>query len=117
MQKARPGKKNRPVLALDADRLGLIAAVVVATVVMAIGFFVRQAGTFEVIWRAGLAFVGTYAATFCLVRIILRCVLTEFAEQKQTRRRERAERLRERQRGRGETAVDRGPGTASGEGE
>jgi len=115
--KKKADKKPRLVLTLDGDKLGLVAATLVCTVVMAVGFFVREAGVVEVLWRGGLAFVGTYAATFFLVRWILRCVLTEFAEYRGARKHERAERLRQEQAERSRQKAGAGVAETSGENE
>lgn len=73
---ARDRSKSQVVLALDADRLGLTTGALVATIVMALSFL-QQADGLAVSFRTGIAFVGTYAATFFFVRIVLRSTLFE----------------------------------------
>lgn len=85
-------KKPQSVLLLDGDILGLAAGLTVCGIVMGIGFW-RDLDLLAVVFRAGLAFVITYAAVFLLVRFILSTTLFAIAEQ---RKREEEARKEER---------------------
>jgi predicted branched-subunit amino acid permease len=89
-------------LVLDPDILGLAAACLVGTIVMALGFW-QGADSFTVAIRTGITFAVTYVATFLLVRFVLLTILTEMVEHKK--------RAEEEQR-----AQERGAGAASEQG-
>lgn len=73
-----PPKKFKRVVALDGHRLGLISGMAIAVVVMGVSFFYQHAEFLATGIRTGWAFVAGYAATFFLVRVILRTTLFEF---------------------------------------
>ncbi len=66
---------------LDPDLLGIAAAVLVGTAVMALGFWLHVDG-FAIAYRSGLAFVVTYAAVFLLVRFVLHTALSEMVAER-----------------------------------
>lgn len=70
MAKGAANKRRPKVLSLDPDRLGMLGATALATVVLAVGLFVREAEIAETFVRAGIAFAVCYAAVFVLVYII-----------------------------------------------
>jgi len=79
----------------DADVLGMAAASLCATIVMAIGFWSGMDG-FAVAVRAGLVFVVTYAAVFLLVRSVVRILIADMVEQNRVRQeQEQAQRAAE----------------------
>lgn len=71
---------------LDADRLGIGAATLVGTVVMAMGFLRSQSDLLGLALRVGISFVITYVAVFLFVYYVLRVILTAIAEERRTRR-------------------------------
>ncbi len=79
-------KKQRRVVALNGDKLGLVTGSVFATAVLALCFFYRQTDTSTAAIRAGWAFVVAYGAAFFLVRVVLRTTLYEFAQRERERR-------------------------------
>ncbi len=100
------------VLALDADKLGLIAAVLVATIVMGLCFLQGVQGL-EVAVRAGLTFIVTYGAVYFLVRVILRAALIEFAQMQRDRKRRKRAELDEQRAERREARRPTGPGEST----
>ena len=92
---ATRAKKPRLTLALDADKLGKVVGAFFATILMMVCFFVQEMTFLETLFRAACTFVGVYAATYILARIILINVLREFIEQEAQRKRERRERARQ----------------------
>jgi hypothetical protein len=85
-------KKPRRIVALNGDKLGLVAGSVVATVVMAQCFFVQHVDGPTAALRVGWAFVIAYGAAFFLVRVILRTTIFEFviqAREKKAKKRSR----------------------------
>lgn len=79
-RKKKDRKKERVVLALDADRLGMVVGALVATIVMAASFLL-EVDAVGVTFRTGVAFIGAYAATFFFVRVVLRATLKELVLQ------------------------------------
>ena len=82
-------KRQKRVLLLDSDTLGLAAGLSVAAVVAGLGFW-RGLDLLAVAVRAGWTFLGTYAVVFLLVRTILRTTIREMLERR--RQEESAER-------------------------
>lgn len=82
---ARDGSQKQPkrTIALDGDKLGHIVGALVALTVLLLCFYYQKVDGFTAIVRTGWAFVMGYAATFFLVRIILRTTLFEFIRLKQ----------------------------------
>lgn len=82
-----PPKKFKRVVALDGHRLGLVNGMAIAAIVMAFSFFYQRSEFLATGIRVGWAFVAAYAATFFLIRVILRTTLFEFLdfEQKETK--------------------------------
>ena len=105
-------KKARMVLALDSDKLAWVAGALMGTIVRALNLFVVQADAFEIIFRVGLAFGVTYAATFLFVRIFLRVVLFELIAMKRQKREDlKAKRVAEAEAGRAaEAEAEEAPG-------
>lgn len=92
------GTKRAPrVLALDADRLGQVAGALAALPVALAQMFYRDADPLTTIVRSGWTYVGTYAATFVMVRLFLRASLFQMLDDKRARREERRRKLKERQ--------------------
>lgn len=86
-------KRQRRVLLLDSDTLGLAAGLSVAAVATGLGFW-RGQDILAVAVRAGWTFLGTYAVVFLLVRTILRTTIREMIErrrQEESAQREAAE--------------------------
>jgi len=73
--------RQRRVLLLDSDTLGLAAGLLVAAVVAGLGTW-RGLDTLAVAVRAGWTFLGTYAVVFLLVRTILRVTVREMVERR-----------------------------------
>ena len=92
---------NTKVVALNGNRLGQIGGAVVACVVMAFSFYMREVDAFTAFTRVGWAFVIGYGATFFLVRVILVTTLRQMVE-------ERRRTLEERRAGRDEVLLVRG---------
>lgn len=82
--KKRPGR----LLALDADRLGLVVGLAAAVVVM-VACFYREVPWGATFIRAGWVFVVAYAAAFFLVRLVLRTTLAEMLHDKKHKRESR----------------------------
>ena len=82
-------KASGRVVALDGDKLGAVVGAVLAIIVMALCFFMRQVDGFTVATRVGWAFVAGYGATFFLVRFILRTTLIEFVEHQKEKKESR----------------------------
>lgn len=79
----------------DPDVIGMAAASLCATIVMAIGFWTGMDG-FAVAVRAGLVFVVTYGAVFLLVRSVVRIIIADMVEQNRERQeQEQAQRAAE----------------------
>ena len=78
------GKKR---ISPDPDVLGLAAASLCATIVMAVGFW-RGVDGFAIAVRTGLVFVVTYATTFLLVRCVVRIFVAEMVERNRQRQEE-----------------------------
>jgi hypothetical protein len=68
----------------DPDVLGMAAASLCATIVMAIGFWFGMDGLAVAI-RAGLVFVVTYATVFLLVRSVVRILIADLVAQSRDR--------------------------------
>lgn len=77
--------RRRKRLALNPDILSFATASLLATIVMAVGFFWLKADGVEVAIRAGLVFVITCVVVFLLIRCILRTVLAEMIESRRRR--------------------------------
>ena len=82
--KKRPGR----LIALDADRLGLVVGLAAAVVVM-VACFYREVPMGVIVIRAGWVFVVAYAASFFLVRLVLRTTVAEMLEDKKRKRESR----------------------------
>ena len=95
MSKLSSDKPPRLAIALDPDRLALLAGAVVALLVMIVSAFVRHADLPTALLRAGIAMVVCYAATFILVAIVKRVTLTEVAIRREAERRRILERKQE----------------------
>ena len=76
----RPKKSPRLLSLLDPDKLGGLAASLLATIVMGFCFFHRRVGGFEVAVRVVLTFAISYAAVFVLVACLRHIVTPELAE-------------------------------------
>jgi len=76
----RPKKSPRLLPLLDPDKLGGLAASLLATIVMGFCFFHRRVGGFEVAVRVVLTFAISYAAVFVLVACLRHIVAPELAE-------------------------------------
>ena len=81
----------------DADVLGVSAATFVAGAVTAVGMFRLDLPFFDVAWRAGLTFVVTYVAVFCLVKYLVWTMLTEMASARRLELEKRARAIQEAQ--------------------
>lgn len=77
-------KKSHLTVGLDAERLGLLAGAVVATLLMPWLFFYMKIDVTEALIRAGVVFVVTYASVYCVVRVVLRATLIEVVGHKKT---------------------------------
>jgi len=86
MARTASDKSSRLAIALDPDRLGLLAGAAAATLVLGIGLFYRHADLLSALLRAGLVFVVSYAAAFVLVLVVKRVALTEVALRKEEER-------------------------------
>jgi TRAP-type mannitol/chloroaromatic compound transport system permease large subunit len=86
MSKWAPEKQPRLAIALDPDRLALLAGSVVALIVFAVSVFIRNADLSAAALRAGIVLVVVYAATFILVLVVKRVTLTEIALRKEEER-------------------------------
>ena len=75
MRERASDERDRRVLVLDADVLGLAAGLFFGGVVMALGFFLRERNVLDAVLRAGVTFVAVYAATFVAVRYVRRVLL------------------------------------------
>jgi len=95
-------KRQKRVLLLDSDTLGLAAGLSVAAVVAGLGFW-RGQDILAVAVRAGWTFLGTYAVVFLLVRTILRTTIREMLE------RRRQEESAQREATQAEAAPPEGP--------
>jgi len=73
-------KKNTTLIPLDCDKLGLVAGVFFATIVMALCFFYQGVTGLETAVRVAFTFAVAYVVTHVLVRVIRRTTLTEMAE-------------------------------------
>ena len=80
MLRARLPKKNPPMLMLDCDRLGLLAATFIATIVMAVCCFYLDVDGAEIAFRVAMTFLATYVAVHIFVRVILHTAITELVE-------------------------------------
>ena len=74
-------KRQKRILLLDSDTLGLAAGLFFAAVVAGLGFW-RGQDILVVAVRAGWIFLGTYAVVFLLVRTILRTTIREMIERR-----------------------------------
>ena len=74
-------KRQKRVLLLDSDTLGLAAGLSVAAAVTGLGLW-RGQDILAVAVRAGWAFLGTYVVVFLLVRTILRTTIREMLERR-----------------------------------
>ena len=84
--KAQASAKRRRAIALDPDRLGMVAGGLTACIVLLITLMLRQVDVFEAIVRAGVVVVVSYAVIFILVLAIKRITLTEIARQREAER-------------------------------
>jgi hypothetical protein len=76
---------------LDPDRIGLMSGMLLATLVMGIGFW-RNVNEFLVLFRAAIAFAGAWAAAFVVVSLIKHIARQELeAQQKALDNEETAE--------------------------
>jgi len=66
---------------LDPDRIGLMSGVLLATLVMGIGFW-RNVNEQLVLFRAAIAFAGAWAAGFVVVSLIKHIAGRELEAQK-----------------------------------
>jgi len=73
-------------IALDPDRLGLLAGAAAGTVVLVVSLFYRDMDLPSAAVRAGLTCVVGYAAAFILVTIVKRVALSELAEHQEEER-------------------------------
>ncbi len=80
-------------IALDPDRLGLVAGSLCAAGVLAASLFWRHAEVSEAVVRAGIVLVVAYTATFLLVLVIQRVTFAEVARQRQAEREQEQERV------------------------
>lgn len=95
MSKAGSAKKKmRWVLLPDYDKLGLLVAGTLATIVLIVNLFYQQVFFLEVLFRVGLTFVVAWCLTAFAVRYVLRATIAEIAAQ---RRLDRERRRRERE--------------------
>ncbi|MDX9971549.1 MAG: hypothetical protein RBU21_01025 [FCB group bacterium] len=92
MSKVAPEKQPRLAIALDPDRLGLLAGAVAATVVLAVSLFYRNADLPTALLRSAIVLLVSYVATFILVSVIKRVMLTEIAIKKEEERQRALER-------------------------
>ena len=74
-------KRQKRVVLLDSDTLGLAAGLCVAAAVTGLGFW-RGQDILTVAVRAGWTFLGTYVVVFLLVRTILRTTIREMIERR-----------------------------------
>ena len=74
-------KKQKKIIPLDGDKLGMIGGTVGGTIVLIISFFLHTGNIVTTIIRVGWAFVICYGATFFLVRMILRTTLIDMVDQ------------------------------------
>ena len=72
--------KPKPIIPLDGHRLGLVGGAIIATIVMALSFFVSGANAYTVAGRVGWSFVAGYGLTFILVYIVRHTKLADLAE-------------------------------------
>ena len=77
-----PKKDGKRLVALNGDKLGLIAGSVVGLAVMAVCFYWQKVDGITVAVRVGWAFVIAYGVTFFFVRLLLRITLFEFVASK-----------------------------------
>ena len=84
-------KRARRTLALDPDKLGLLVATSLATVVVAFCFFYRDMGGFAVVVRVLLTFAVAYVVVFLFVLVLQQVAVRELRAQDERRRKERAE--------------------------
>jgi hypothetical protein len=89
-------KKASRVVPLDADKLGFITGAVGAFTVALVQMFLREADLLTTIFRAGMVFVGVYAASFWLVRRFLLASLLQMLDDKRRHREERRAKIKER---------------------
>ena len=80
MTTAQSRKKNRRIIPLDGNRLGLVTGAVVSTVVLALGLFVHEAGLYAIVTRVGWSFVLAYGVTFLLVFAIIQTRRMEWSQ-------------------------------------
>lgn len=90
---ARSTKKGKRVVAFDGDKLGHVAALVVAVGIMGFCFFYRKMDLAPTLVRVGWVFVATYGLTFFFVRTILRTTLFELVVQQQEQGQDRSKRI------------------------
>lgn len=95
MSKLAPEKQPRLAIALDPDRLGLLAGAVAATIVLAVSLFYRNADLPTALLRSGIVLLVSYVATFILVSVVKRVMLTEIAIKKEEERQRALERISE----------------------
>ena len=81
MPETSPNAKKKLTLLLDPDKLGLVVAAFLATIVMGCCFFYRRMSGFDVAVRVGVAFALCYCTTFLLVWCLRHIAAVEFAEQ------------------------------------
>lgn len=81
-------KKNKRVIALDGDKLGMIGGMVGAFIVLIV-CLINHVSTITSLTRMGWGFVICYGATFFLVRVILRTTLIEMIEQEKLEKKQR----------------------------
>jgi predicted branched-subunit amino acid permease len=103
MSKWASDKQPRLAVALDPDRLGLLAAAVAALLVLIVSLFVRHADLPTALIRAGIVLVVSYVAIFILVLIVKRVTLTEVAIHKEEEQRKALERKKESEKDSGGT--------------
>lgn len=88
-------KKQKKIIALDGDKLGMIGGVLGATVVLVVGFLSQNSTLASTLIRMGWVFVACYGATFFLVRMILRTTLMEMIEEEKRIKEEKKKSNRE----------------------
>lgn len=76
-----PEEKEGPTFELDPDKLGLLAASLLAMLVFAYLSFVLELGVSNILLRTLGTFVGTYFAVFIMVWAITQIVLPEIEDE------------------------------------
>lgn len=78
-------RKVRAILLMDADRVALAVAALVATVVLVLCLFYAKIESFEVAFRVSLAFAVTYGVCFLSFRFIQRTTREEMSALEEAR--------------------------------